>query len=161
MNELWTNGSLVTTLAAGKPPVIGGSESISAAQGNESQGADGSTTGGTGTGTAAPKGGFDVLLIGMVLFFLFLIVSSMMQSRKDKRRKQELFAGLAKHDRVQTIGGIIGTIAEVSDTEIVLRVDEVSNTRVRVARGAIQTVLKKARSGSEAETKPEKAEAHV
>lgn len=159
MNELWTEGSLVTTLAAGKPPVIGASESVTA--GNEVQPGDGSTSGGTGTGAVAPKGGFDVLLIGMVLFFVFLIVSSMMQSRKEKRRKQDLFSGLAKHDRVQTIGGIIGTIAEVSDTEIVLRVDEASNTRVRVARGAIQTVLKKARSGSEAETKPEKAEAHV
>ncbi len=152
---------LVTSLGS-KPPVIGGSESLSG-EGTQLVPGDPNADGTAGTAAPARGGGFDIILIGMLVFFVFLIMSTMMQNRKEKRRKQELFSGLGKHDRVQTIGGIIGVIAEIADNEVVLRVDETSNTRIRVARSAIQTVLKKGRggAGSEAETKPEKAEASV
>lgn len=144
-----------------KPPVIGGSESLSG-QGTQLIPGDPNAGGASGTSAPARGGGFDIILVGMLVFFVFLIMSTMMQNRKEKRRKQELFSGLARHDRVQTIGGIIGTIAEIADGEVVLRVDETSNTRIRVARSAIQTVLKKGRgAGSEAEPKPEQAEATV
>lgn len=159
MDESLFQGMVISL--GSKPPVIGGSESLSG-EGTQIVPGDPNASGAAGTSAPARGGGFDIILVGMLVFFVFLIMSTMMQNRKEKRRKQELFGGLAKHDRVQTIGGIIGTIAEIADNEIVLRVDEATNTRVRVARAAIQTVLKKGRGpGSEAEPKPEQAEANV
>jgi preprotein translocase subunit YajC len=40
-----------------------------------------------------------------------------------------------------TIGGIIGSVVTVSDTEVTLKVDESANVKVTFTRGAIQRVL--------------------
>lgn len=141
------------TLAV-KPPVIGG-------------GGDAPSTGelvpgnpaGGAPQTAARGGGMDILMFGLLIFFVFMIFTTMMSGRKEKKRKAELLGSLARHDKVQTVGGIIGTIVELTDSEVVLRSDETSNTRIRVARTAIQSVLKKGRSaGAEAEPKPDALE---
>lgn len=149
----------------GKPPVIGGASDVPAAgqPGAPVTGtaADGSpNTGSNGGGaTRSATGGSNMLLFGMLLFFGFLMITTMLQGRKEKKRKAELLNSIARHDRVQTVGGMIGTVVELSDTEAVLRVDESTNSRVRVTRSSIQTVLKKGRGNSiEAEAKPEQAE---
>jgi preprotein translocase YajC subunit len=48
---------------------------------------------------------------------------------------------LKKNDRVQTIGGILGTVLEVSDTEVVLKIDEANNTKIRVLPSAVSKVI--------------------
>jgi len=48
---------------------------------------------------------------------------------------------LKKNDRVRTIGGILGTVIDVKDDEIILKVDESNNTKIRIAVGAISKVL--------------------
>ena len=50
-------------------------------------------------------------------------------------------ASLAKGSKVQTIGGILGTVVEVRDDELIVKVDENSNTRLRFAKSAVTTVL--------------------
>ena len=50
---------------------------------------------------------------------------------------------LAKNDRVQTIGGILGTVIEVGDDSVTLKVDEANNTKMKVAPAAIARVLDK------------------
>jgi len=52
-----------------------------------------------------------------------------------------MLAALKKGDKVQTAGGILGTVVEVRDSEVVVKVDENANTRLRFARSAIQAVL--------------------
>lgn len=161
MNDRVTN-ELLTTLAAGKPPVIGSSESFDSATESLGTPGDAGATGPAGAARAQPGSGMNIIFFGFLVFFVILIFSQWSQSKKERRRKEEMLSGLSRHDRVQTIGGIIGTVAELSDNEVVLRVDEATNTRVRVSRGAIQAVLKKGRgAGSEAEPKPEQTEAAV
>ena len=143
----------------GKPPVIGGAADVPATGTPgapvEGQASDGSALPAGTTRQASPFGS-NMLLFGMLLFFGFLVISTMMQSRKDKKRKAELLSSISKHDRVQTLGGIIGTVADISENEVVLRVDEPTNSRVRVTRSSISQVLKKGRGSSiETEPKPE------
>jgi preprotein translocase subunit YajC len=52
-----------------------------------------------------------------------------------------MLAELSKNDRVVTIGGVIGTVVEVRENEVVLKVDESSNTRMRFSRNAIQSLV--------------------
>ena len=59
-------------------------------------------------------------------------------------------SAIKKHDRVQTIGGVIGAIVEVKPDEVVLKVDESSNTRITFARSAIQQVLAASGEGKKA-----------
>ncbi len=74
-----------------------------------------------------------------VLFYMMLV-------RPERRRKEEhkkLVGNLKKHDRVVTIGGVYGMVANVaqSSPDITLLVDENSNTKIRVQRSAIARVI--------------------
>lgn len=88
----------------------------------------------------SPFGGSFLLII--FVFLTVMIISSFMSQRRERRRREQLLGSIAKHDKVLTVGGIIGTVAEIRDDEVVLKVDENSNTRVRFARSAIQQVIK-------------------
>jgi preprotein translocase subunit YajC len=83
----------------------------------------------------------EVLWIGMFLFiglYLYLMVRS---NKREQRKKKDLLAGIKKNDRVMTIGGIIGTVVSVKENEVVLKVDETTNTKMTFRRGAIQQKL--------------------
>ena len=49
-----------------------------------------------------------------------------------------LSLGLKKGDKVTSIGGICGTVVEVRDDELVVKVDENNNIRLRFSRWAIR-----------------------
>lgn len=77
------------------------------------------------------------MLLAIVVFYVILISGN----RKDKRKRQEMLAAIGKNDRVMTIGGIIGSVVSVSDSEVTLKVDESANVKITVVRSAIQKVL--------------------
>jgi preprotein translocase subunit YajC len=57
-----------------------------------------------------------------------------------------MLSELKKGDRVQTIGGILGTVVEARDTEILVKVDESSNAKIRFSRSAIHRVIEEEKS---------------
>ncbi len=60
--------------------------------------------------------------------------------RKEQHRHREMLSALKKGDKVTSIGGIIGTVVEVKDKEVVVKVDESSNARMKFLRSAIRNV---------------------
>lgn len=77
------------------------------------------------------------LILGILILYFFIF-----RSRKNQdKAKQKLLSTMKKGDRVQTIGGILGTIVEARENEIVLKVDETSNTKIRFTRAAIHKVV--------------------
>ena len=105
------------------------------------------TGGGGGEGGAngaPPQGVFPPAMLLMIGgFFLLMIIMTSMTTRKEKKQLTQMLGSLARHDKVMTNGGIIGVITEVRDDEIVLKVDESTNTRIRFSKAAVKTVLKK------------------
>lgn len=98
-------------------------------------------TGGTATGStapgAAPTGSmFTQLLplIFIIVIFYFLLIRPQQQKQKTQR---ELLSSLKKGDQVVTIGGIYGTIVQVSDDEVTLEVSKGVN--LRFAKSAVST----------------------
>lgn len=79
-----------------------------------------------------------VPLLAIVAVFYFLII--MPQRKREKKRKQ-LLGQVKKHDRVMTIGGIHAVVYSVSEDEVVLKVDEKNDVRMRFARSAISRIL--------------------
>lgn len=85
-----------------------------------------------------------MLIIMMVaaVFFLFLPM------RRQHKQHQQMLAGLKRNDRVVTSGGIVGVVVDIRDRkegenrddELVLRVDEQSNTRIRVLKNSVVRV---------------------
>jgi len=84
--------------------------------------------------------GFEMMLpfLAMILILLFFTSRS---SRKKQKQHQQLLESLNKNQRIQTIGGIIGTVVDVRDKEVVIKIDESNNTKIRIARSAIHSVL--------------------
>jgi preprotein translocase subunit YajC len=89
---------------------------------------------------AAPGGGgqFMIVMLGMILIFYFLLIRPQM---KENKRRKAMLAAVKKHDRVITNGGMFGVVVSVSDTEVVLKVDDSSNTRIKFSRSAIASIL--------------------
>ena len=82
-----------------------------------------------------------VMIGGLLLMFL---LSSRGRKKRDRKR-QEMLAALKKGAKVTTIGGIIGTVMEVREDEVTVKVDEQNNVRMRFSRRAIQGVGDEAR----------------
>ncbi len=87
-------------------------------------------------------------LVGMILpfvlmfaVFYFLLIRP--QQKKTKTRNLML-SQLKKGDKVTTIGGLHGTIAEITDDTIVLRVND--TTKMTFERSAINNVVASAPS---------------
>lgn len=78
-----------------------------------------------------------LMLLILVVFYFFMIRSKRQQDQK----RQEMLGTLKKGDRVQTIGGILGSVIEAREDEVVVKVDESSNTKIRFARSAIHRVV--------------------
>ena len=93
---------------------------------------------------ARPAGGFDFVTLMIFGVLAALIVSTVLGGRREKKKYEAMMSGLKKNDQVRTVGGIIGSVVEVKPDVVVLKVDENSNTKITVARGKIEAVMKDA-----------------
>lgn len=92
------------------------------------------------TGTQDPPwwtGPFVPLLFGILILYFFVFRSK----RTQDRQRKDMLAQLGKGDRIQTIGGILGTVIEARENEVLVKVDESSNTKLRFSRSAIHRVI--------------------
>jgi len=91
-------------------------------------------------------GPMPLMIIGMiVLMYVWMAWSK----KKQGNKRNDMLANLKKGDKIRTIGGILGTIVEVRETEIVIKTDENAGTRMHFVREAIQVI------GDEARKKPD------
>lgn len=83
--------------------------------------------------TATPNAGLsNLLFLGVLLVaFYFLIIRP---QRTRTRRQQEMQAAVSVGDRIETIGGIRGTVVSMDADTLVL---EIESGRVRIARRAV------------------------
>jgi len=96
---------------------------------------EGQDGGGGGGGGAFAQLLFFVAIIGI---FWFVLIRG---QRKEKKKREQMLSAIKKGDRVTTIGGIIGTLTDVRDDEVTIKVDENSNVKMKFSRSAIQSVL--------------------
>ena len=99
-------------------------------------------TGGGSAPATQPAAPFwaNPIFIPLVLMGVFLLLSS--RSKKGQQKKvEDMLSQLKRGDRIQTIGGIIGTVVEARETEVLVKVDENNNTKMRFTRKAIHRVL--------------------
>ncbi len=97
--------------------------------------------GGGGPTQPAPSGGVNIFFAMMMAMLVFFFLSQRSQQKKRERKRQALFDGISKNDRVLTIGGVIGTVHTVKDNEVVLKVDESTNTKMTFVKSAVQSVI--------------------
>ena len=94
--------------------------------------AEGSATPATGSSAL----GTIIMMVVMVAVFYFMLIRP--QKKKDKAVK-DMLSALKKGDRICTIGGIYGTIAEIKEDTITIAVGA-QKTQMVIARWAIRSV---------------------
>jgi preprotein translocase subunit YajC len=90
---------------------------------------------------AAASGGTGNLLITygpLVLMFVVLYFLLIRPQQKRQKTRNQMLNSLKKGDKVVTIGGLHGTIMEITDDIIVLRVNDA--TKMTFDRSAINAV---------------------
>jgi preprotein translocase subunit YajC len=90
-----------------------------------------------GPGSMVPT----LLLFGGIgfLFYLFLI----RPQRREQAQRQAMLDAIKKNDHVITAGGIYGVVTNVHREagEVTIKVDEATNTKLRLALGSVARVL--------------------
>ncbi len=99
-----------------------------------------------GDAPAAPGSGLPQLLANVFPFLMIAVLFYLLMIRPERRKRAELagmLQNLKKNDRVVTIGGIYGTVVMTSkdSDEVTIKVDENTNTKLRLQRSAIARVL--------------------
>lgn len=90
-----------------------------------------------GAQAAAPQaggqGGFLIMIIALFAVMYFFMIRP---NRKQQKELEKFRNELKKGDKVVTVGGIFGTIDEIKDTTVLIKVD--GDTKLRVSKNAIQ-----------------------
>ncbi|SEM68589.1 preprotein translocase subunit YajC [Paenibacillus sp. OV219] len=91
------------------------------------------------------------LLPFVLMFAVFYFLLIRPQQRKSKHRNSML-SSLKKGDKIVTIGGMHGTILEISDDKVVLRVND--STKITFDRSAINNVTSTSAATSAVQAAP-------
>ncbi|MFA5423560.1 MAG: preprotein translocase subunit YajC [Phycisphaerae bacterium] len=84
-----------------------------------------------------------MIMLGVMVVFLIMMFRG---PRKKQQEHRKMVQSLQKNDRVRTIGGIYGTVVDVRDDEIVLKIDESTNTKIKITPSAIGTKISEEKS---------------
>lgn len=94
-------------------------------------------------GRQKPPGGFPVQYIFLAFMFVMMYFILFRGPKKKQQQHRQMVQALAKNDKVRTIGGIIGTVVDIKGDEVILKIDESNNTKMRVSASAIGRNLSK------------------
>jgi len=75
-------------------------------------------------------------LIAIIAIFYFLIIRPQNKKRKET---EKMLSALKKGDKVVTIGGLHGTVQNVKESTVVLKVDD--NVKLEFLRSAVSNVV--------------------
>ncbi len=83
----------------------------------------------------SPFGMMLPLLLVLAVFYFIVI----MPAKKQQKQKDSMIAALKKGDRVVTSGGIHGTVANVENDTVMVKVSE--NQKLRISKSAVAALV--------------------
>ncbi len=84
---------------------------------------------------AAQTGSSWSMWIMLALIFVVMWFFMIRPQRKQQKELQAFRDGLKKGDKVVTVGGIYGTVAEIKENHVLIEVD--NNVKIRVSKQAL------------------------
>jgi preprotein translocase subunit YajC len=90
---------------------------------------------------AAPKAGQSPvsMLVMMGVIFAIIYFLMIMPQRKKQKETQNMLSNMKKGDKIVTIGGLLGTVGNVKDTTVMVKISD--NTVVEFRKSAIASVI--------------------
>jgi len=95
------------------------------------------TPGGAPQGAPQKTPSLLTTLLPFILIMVVMYVLMFRGPRKQQQQHKQMVQSLKKNDRIRTIGGIFGTIVDIRGDEVVVKVDEQNNTKIKVSVSAI------------------------
>jgi preprotein translocase subunit YajC len=94
-----------------------------------------------------PKGGFGdpTFIFMMVIMFAIIYFLMLRPQQKKQKETQNMLNNLKKGDKVVTIGGMLGTVGNVKDTTVMVKVAD--NTVVEFRKAAIASIITDEKEG--------------
>ncbi len=92
--------------------------------------------------TAGPESNPITLLFPFILVFGIMYFLIWRPQQKQRQDLQKTIEELKKGDRVETVGGVIGTIAGIQKDYVVLKVGDNDSTKMEVLKSAISGLRK-------------------
>ncbi len=77
------------------------------------------------------------LLIIMFAIMYFLIIRP--QKTKEKKRLA-MISNVRKQDKIVTVGGVHGVVVSVKESEVIVRVDDTKDVKLKIDKSAITSV---------------------
>ena len=74
------------------------------------------------------------ILIAMIFYFLVF-----QPERAKQSKRKEMLKNVKKNDEVVTVGGVHGTVVNVKDTTVIVRVDD--NVKIEFDKESVVTVV--------------------
>lgn len=91
--------------------------------------------------TAMPQASPLISMMPIILIFIIFYFLLIRPQKKQQEDHKKMTASLNKNDEVITSGGIHGTIVNVKDSTVMLRVDD--DVKIEVQKKSITTLKKK------------------
>ncbi|MDD4957563.1 MAG: preprotein translocase subunit YajC [Candidatus Omnitrophica bacterium] len=88
------------------------------------------------TASGSPMGMIYYMLVVFAIFYFLLI----RPQKKQQKEHQNMLEAIKKNDEVITSGGMYGTVVNIQNDIVTLRVDD--NTRIKVQKSAISGIKK-------------------
>jgi preprotein translocase subunit YajC len=132
-------------------PTASGAKALTAAAGKAKAGAKSTTQPANDENGGSMLQTLAWFAIPLGIVYLMIL---MPKSREDKRRRKML-SELKRGDRVVTTGGMLASVIDVRDSEVVLKVDESANVKARFTRSAIAAVIPDSSSSQPEEKAPD------
>ncbi len=139
MSDIWVRAAMAQDNAEGKE----GTELTSDESQGEPEavvGVDDSTDQKDTETEAAPRNPW-MQMLPFILIFVVMYLFLFRGPKKKQAEHKKMLSSLQRNDRVRTIGGILGTVIDIKDDEVTLKVDESNNTKIKVTAGSIGAVL--------------------
>ncbi len=88
-------------------------------------------------GQSNPMMQFLPLMIIMFAVMYFLIIRP--QKQKEKKRLS-MISNVRKQDRIVTAGGVHGVVTSVKENEVIIRIDDTKDVKIRIDKSAVTSV---------------------
>ena len=119
-----------------------------------------STTGATDGTTGGLMGSPIILIILMIVIFYFMLIRP---ENKRKKEAEQMRSSIRKGDKIVTIGGIVGTVVDVKENNIVIETSA-DQVRIELAKWSVSSnetadaaAKEKAKKAEEAKAKAKAA----
>ncbi len=86
------------------------------------------------------QGNMMTLIVPFALMFAILYLLIIRPQRRKQKHLQEMITNVRKHDNVVTVGGVHGVVISVKEKEIIVRVDDNKDVKLKIDKSAVTSV---------------------